>query len=327
MLDAKALADQKGLYLGQPYQRGKIPIVFVHGLMSSPLAWLEMINDLMENPQIRQRYQFWFFLYPTGNPILFSASVLRDSLLEARQVFDPEGKDPAFDQMVLVGHSMGGLLAKMVVQQSDDLLWKVASDRAIEHLGITVEQRAFLERMLFFEPLPFVSRIVFIAVPHRGSKLVRKPIVERATSLVKPAANLVRLTADVIMALVEDADTAEDLLAKHMPTGIGDLRPDNPVLQTIAELPMDPDVTYHSIIGNHLAADTPGGTDTVVPYESSHLEGAASERIVQSDHSAQTHPLAILEVKRILLEHLATIDRDKRKCIVPDAGREGMRNE
>ena len=69
-------------------------------------------------------------------------------------------------------------------------------------------------------------------------------------------------------------------------------------------LTMTPDVPYHSVIGNKEAADTPGGTDGVVAYESSHLAGATSEKIIESGHSVMSHPQTIIEIRRILSLHL-----------------------
>ncbi len=306
--NAEAWTDRQGLFMVEPFQSGKIPVVFVHGLMSSPGTWLLMFNDLLGDPQIRERYQFWYFRYPTVNPILYSASILRDSLMEISKVYDPLGTDPAFNQMVLVGHSMGGLLCKTMVEQSGDLLWRMLFDKPIDDLDIPVEQRSMLERGLFFEPLPFVSRVIFIAVPHRGSKLAKMTIVEKFQSILKPAPQVTELTKGVISSQGRDTGPIKELLSRRMSTGVDSLRPDNPMLRMLAEIPIDPHVTYHSIIGNKEAADTPGGTDGVVPYDSAHLEGATSEKIVRSDHGVQTHPVAIEEVKRILREHLAEID-------------------
>jgi hypothetical protein len=57
-----------------------------------------MINGVLGDSSLRSRYQTWFFFYPTGNPILLSASVLRESLLQVRRAFDPKKKDAAFDE-------------------------------------------------------------------------------------------------------------------------------------------------------------------------------------------------------------------------------------
>ena len=105
------------LYMSRPYEPGKIPVIFVHGLVSSPRAWVQTINELENTPLIESRYQFWVFLYPTGLPIPSSARRLRESLLRVRNVIDPRTRDPALDRTVLVGHSMGGVLSKMMAQE------------------------------------------------------------------------------------------------------------------------------------------------------------------------------------------------------------------
>ena len=117
----------KGLYMVQPYEPGKIPVLFIHGMWSSPMTWMEMFNDLRSSPDIRQHYQFWFYLYPTGQPFWLSAAQLRRDLAETRQALDPQHREPALDQMVLVGHSMGGLVARLQTLKSGQDYWKLAS--------------------------------------------------------------------------------------------------------------------------------------------------------------------------------------------------------
>ena len=171
LLQPQWLEGLAGLYMLHPYQPGKIPVVLVHGVWSSPRAWLQAINDLRGDPAIRDRYQFWIFLYPTGNPVTASAATLRKALNEVRATLDPQGTDPALDQMVLVGHSMGGLLAKMMILDSGEALWDLVSTRPFSELRATPPQRKLLRRLYFFEPQPFVRRVVFISTPHRGSEL------------------------------------------------------------------------------------------------------------------------------------------------------------
>ena len=96
-------ADQPaGLALALPYSRGKIPVILIHGLGSSPKSWVPMIEALEADPSLRELYQFWTFGYATCAPILYSAHLLRQSLRRARRVFDPDGRDAAFDRMVVV---------------------------------------------------------------------------------------------------------------------------------------------------------------------------------------------------------------------------------
>ena len=298
LMDPDALKAAQGLYMLQPYQKDKIPVVFVHGLISSPLTWLPMINGLMGDPELRAKYQFWYFSYPTGNPVLYSESLLRESLENACKTFDPDGTNPAFKNMLIVGHSMGGLLAKAMVQDSGDHLWNAVSKVPPSELPVSQDVHALVEKMFFFKPLPFVTEAVFISAPHRGSGMAQGSIGNIGRSLVTLPFALAKASASFLGSL---ATLGHRLPLKGLPTGIDGLSPKNPVLTTSANLPVA--VPFHSIIGNEVQAGVAGGTDGVVPYWSSHLDGAQSELIVKSGHGAHEHPQAIREVRRIMLEH------------------------
>ena len=97
----------------EPYRPGQIPVVFIHGTASSSGRWADLVNDLQSDPGIRDHFQFWWFSYSTGNPTPFSALRLRTAIEDAVRELDPQGKDPALRQIVLIGHSQGGLIAKM----------------------------------------------------------------------------------------------------------------------------------------------------------------------------------------------------------------------
>jgi pimeloyl-ACP methyl ester carboxylesterase len=294
--------DKKsGVFLVQPYQPGKIPVVFIHGTASSPARWAEMLNGLRADPLIRKRFQFWGFIYSTGNPIVYSASLLRDSIKRVVHVLDPKGKDPALNQMVLIGHSQGGLLAKMMVIEPGDQFWKNISDKSPDELDIPKKDRDLLKKALFFDPLPFVKNVVFVATPHRGS-FVSKSWIGRFFS------GLVSLPADFFKApqkLIENvgSDWPPEFRG-HIPTSVENMSPNHPFIRTLSNMPIVPGVQYHSIIAVKGDGDPKAGNDGVVEYSSAHLEDAASEYIVRSVHSAQAHPLVIEEVRRILLEDI-----------------------
>lgn len=315
MIDVGAWEKKQGLHMLQPLRKGKIPVVLVHGLMSSPVTWIPMFNSLIGDPELRKYYQFWFFQYPTGNPILYSSALLRQALLEVQKLVDPKGDDPAFNKMVVVGHSMGGLLTKFMVQESGDRLWKLISDKSFSEVNLSTESRAFLERALFFESLAFITRVIFISSPHRGSEMADLGIARLAASLlIEIPVGLVRRPRLLFKRIATKRfrralgkkigfDLDEDTF-----TSISGLSTHNPILKMSADqIPISSKVTYHTIMGNQEAADTFGGSDGVVPNWSSRLNGAASEKIVESGHSAHEHPLAILEVRRILLEHIKEI--------------------
>jgi pimeloyl-ACP methyl ester carboxylesterase len=160
---------QDGLFMLQPYRPGQIPVVLVHGTASSPVRWAELINELGGDPRIREQFQIWFFLYDTGNPIGYSAGRLRAALTATVQQLDPEGTDPALRRMVVIGHSQGGLLTKFTAIDSGTQFWDRISKKPFEEIQISPETRALLQQSVFFTPLPFVERVVFVATPHRGA--------------------------------------------------------------------------------------------------------------------------------------------------------------
>ena len=171
-------ATVSGLYMLHPYHPNMIPVVFVHGTASSPARWAEMANEMLGDPAIASRYQIWFFIYNSGNPIALSAMRLRESLQAVRKDVDPEGKDPALNQMVVIGHSQGGLLTKMTVVDSGTRFWDNVTNVPFDKAELDPETRDLLARALFVKPLPFVTRVIFIATPHRGSYLASNPIVK-----------------------------------------------------------------------------------------------------------------------------------------------------
>ncbi|WP_243439449.1 esterase/lipase family protein [Fundidesulfovibrio soli] len=299
LMDPEAMKAAQGLYMLQPYQADKIPVVFVHGLISSPMTWLPMINGLMGDPELRERYQFWYFSYPTGNPVFYSASLLRDSLEHVRRTYDPEGRNPAFNNMLIVGHSMGGLLSKAMVQDSGDRLWNLLTNKQPSELNLPQDVRELLNKSFFFKPLPFISEAVFISTPHRGSGMALGTIGSIGRALVTLPLTLAKAGATLLQSI---GTPKSGIALEGLPTGIDSLSPKNPMLTTTAAMPVA--VPFHSIIGNEDKAGVAGGTDGVVPYWSSHLDGAQTELIVKSGHGAHENPLAIREVRRIMLEHM-----------------------
>jgi len=287
-----------GLYMVQPYQRGKIPVVFVHGTASSPARWAEMFNTLRGDKDIRQRYQFWFFIYTTGNPISYSAGLLRESLEKVVNSLDPNGENPALKQMVVIGHSQGGLLTKMVVIESGHKFLDILGIKSIEELGLIGEESEILRRSLIFEPLPFVRRVVFIATPQRGSFIAGNWIGQLGSKLVSLPIDIVKLSADLFAKI----DIPPRLKGK-IPTSVDNMSPGHPFIITLGSIPVAPDVKQHSIIPVEGEGNPEKGNDGVVEYSSAHIKEADSELVVRSGHSVQSNPLAIGEVRRILLEH------------------------
>ena len=292
--------EPTGLSLLRPYQRGKIPVVFVHGLWANPWSWSRMIESLEGDAALRERYQFWTFGYSTGDPIPYSAALLRRDLGEVRRKFDPDGTDAAFDRMVLVGHSMGGLLTKMMVQDSGTRLWRLISDRPVKELAGEPDDRDLFRRALIFKPRPEVRRVVFIATPHRGSRVDRGGLERLGSRLVRLPDPL-RASHERLMAR-NSPDFFAERFRKGLPTSIDELEWQSPILMCLNELGFATTIKAHSIIADRRDPPSPGGSDGLVPYESSHLDGMLSESLVSSGHLCQDHSAVIREVRRILAE-------------------------
>lgn len=291
--------DQTGMWMLQPYQPGKIPVVFVHGTASSPARWAEMFNQLNSDPELRARYQFWFFSYTTGNPIIYSASLLRDALDEMVKQLDPDGADAALRDMVMIGHSQGGILTKLQVVSSGDAYWKNIENAGFPLDKLSAEDLAFLKKMAIFEPDPAVKRVVFICTPQRGA-------IAAGNWLGKIGRTFASAPSDLWgrMKSIGRSPDLIDRLQKRTPTSIDNMDAEQPFVKTLASLEIAPGVHAHSIIAVDQLGPFEELDDGVVAYKSAHLEHVDSEFVVLSGHSCQSKAPVIEEVRRILLLHL-----------------------
>ncbi|MEJ2231882.1 MAG: hypothetical protein P8X46_11965, partial [Nitrospirales bacterium] len=292
-----------------PYQPGQIPVVFVHGTASGPGRWADMVNDLIVDPQIYPRFQFWFFTYDTGNPILYSAELFREALQKTVLRLNEKYQDQALQQMVIIGHSQGGLLAKLSAIDSGTTFWDFFSSKPIEEIKASPETRELLQKSLFIKPLPFAKRIVFIATPQHGSYVSGSWAAHQIAKFVKLPGQLVSSFRDLITkdfaALKFDLKGAGSVYA---------MEPGSPLMTALAPLPLAPGVSGHSIIAVQGDGPVEEGTDGVVAYKSAHLEGMESELVVRSGHSCQSNPHTIGEVRRILLLHAKKICETQGIC-------------
>src|SRR5688572_7816205 len=290
-----------GLVMMRPYRPGRIPVVLVHGTASSPVRWAELFNEISHDPVVSGRYQFWLFQYNTGQPILYSAMLLRRALRNVLSEIDPLGKDEALRQMVMIGHSQGGILTKLMAIRSGNRFWNNVSTEPFADLEMAPETRELLQEAMFFEPVPTLRRVVFIATPHRGSYQA----TGWALDLIRRFITLPGTLVTQFQGLLKSQAFAS-LGVREMPTSVDNMSPGHPFLRALNELPIDPAITAHSIIA--VLGDGPitGKTDGVVAYESAHIEGVASEVVVRSGHSTQGHPETVEEVRRILREHVGS---------------------
>jgi len=294
------------LYATVPHRRGRIPVVFVHGTASSFGRWAEMFNRLAADARVRARYEFWFFSYDSGSPIIWSSMLLRESLARAVKLLDPQGTDPGLRRMVVIGHSQGGLLTKMTAIDSGTKFWDLAFKQPLESLDVSPETRDLLQRTIFVTPLPFVKRVVFLATPHHGSVLTvggfAEWVADRLRGFMTMPIKLAGVMSDIATnrdALVLSSADA----TPRMATSLDQMNPRNNFLQTLAAIPLAPGVAANSVIAVKGSGPVEEGGDGVVNYTGAHIDGVESELVVDSAHSLQDRPETVEEVRRILLYH------------------------
>ncbi len=293
------------VYLTQPYRSDRVPVVFVHGTFSSPVWWAEMANTLAADPVLRRRCQFWYFIYNSGNPVVYSAARFRESLTAKVKELDPEGRDAALQQMVVIGHSQGGLLTKLTATDTGDKLWQaVLKTNRLTDLNLRAKEQALIRKYTTYEALPFVKRAVFISTPHRGSyaaggfaRTLARKLVSLPSALVKRASEFAGLS--------EKLDLPKEMRVAR--TSLDSMSTKNPFMLALADIPLAPGVKGNSIIAVQGDGDYHLGKDGLVSYESAHVDYVESEFIVRSFHSCQDKPPTIEEVRRILHEHLRTL--------------------
>jgi pimeloyl-ACP methyl ester carboxylesterase len=286
------------LYFLEPYQPDKIPVVFVHGLLSSPDAWADLYNELRADPVLSQSYQFWAFKYSTGAPFIRSAATLRNQMDAAYERFDPVRGNPNLRRGVLIGHSMGGLISKLMIAHSGEDVWDSVANLPLESVATSEETRAGLANRFYFDPHPMASRVVFIATPHQGSQTAGRAIGKVASKLVVQNDN----TFDQ---LIEDnIGGFKETVTRGLPTSIDLLNPKQPFLGVLDRLALSDCVPLHTILGTGLPISL-HRSDGVVSIASAQHPKAVSEVKVPSTHNGVLRrPETIHEIKRILQLHL-----------------------
>lgn len=321
LLDANFGDDFQGLYMLEPYDPDRIPVVMVHGLWSSPTTWMQMFNDLRAMPELRRRYQFWFYLYPTGQPFWISAKQMRKDMTALYKIIDPKKDHYNLEQMVLVGHSMGGLVSRMQTIYSEDRFWNTVSDRPISQLKGDHELRQELADTLYFRPNDAVKRVITLGTPHRGSNMANSATRWLGRSLFTLPTFI---TGETNALIQQNPNYFKDTDLLTISTSIDSLAPESPIFPAMLAAQRAPWVKYHNVIGKApkkgIMGYFAGESDGVVSIESARMPDTISEKIVAADHvTVHQNPDAVNEVRRILLEHIVEVQaaRERRLAVRP----------
>ncbi|MDT4847343.1 Alpha/beta hydrolase family protein [compost metagenome] len=288
------------MYLRQPYDPDRRTIIMLHGLASSPEAWINMANEVLGDETLRQHYQIWQVYYPTNAPLATNNRAIREALSQTMAHFDPAGTAQASRDIVVIGHSMGGVLSRLLVSSSGTVLWDALRDRGRLDDKQLEQAREEFAPILSFDAFPGITRAVFIAAPHRGTPFAENTLSRWLSNLITLPATVVRQFAKLNRLADADGASPPESPAR-VPNGVDNLSEKDPYVLLTGRMPISPSVRYHSIIAN----DTPGvplaeSDDGLVPYRSAHLDGAQSEKVIPYSHSVQETPAAILELRRIL---------------------------
>jgi len=290
------------LELLEPHRPGRVPVVFIHGLASDEGTWFDLLNELRTRPWFHRRFEPWVFQYPTGASFFESARQLRRQLAAAVRHLDPNGEDPAMRNLVLVGHSMGGLHAKLQVVDSGTAAWDALVQVPFERIRAPRAMRERMASTYFFKPAPFVKRVVYIATPHGGSEWATLGVGRLASISIRQPPETVAFHREV-MRLNPGAVRPE--YESGLPTTVDILRPNSTVLEAIRGLRAPCWVSQHSIMGDAWTSPVSGPGDKVVPLSSTRLPGVLSEVVVPATHTkVHHHPITVLELERILGDHL-----------------------
>ena len=286
------------IYLLDPYDPNKIPLLMVHGLQSTPVEFAALVNSLRADPEVRSHYQFWQFYYASGTPVLFNAAALRDSLAQTIHMVDPKDHDLATKRIIVLGHSMGGVMSHTLVSSSYNQVWSSVFRVPPSQLRGDRDAIQELERGLFFRRNPRVVRVIFMAAPHRGSPMADSFIGFMGNSFTQLNPMLEHGFSLLAKTNAEAMTPKAAVFYKGRFSAVRTLSPKSPALIALAKLPIE--VPYHDVMGQKLPGSKERGSDGVVPYWSSHLDRAQSELIVRSGHNVFRSPEAVQEVIRIL---------------------------
>lgn len=375
LLSRQPEASLPKLFMLEPYDPEKRVLIMLHGLASSPAAWVNLTNDIFNDDELRDNYQVWQIFYPTNLPILENRYQIQNLIKSTYQQTDPTGQNRASNNSVIISHSMGAIIARMMVSDDNlannldvldnpDLL--SSNKRQIDAMLKQVFEKDELSQRFQLQALPQVDTSIFLSAPFQGTDYADRWFTRALRRIIYLPVNLVKTVTDNLATIATQGDLAQNPLgALYLQNGASQLSDKSSFIQLTKDITINKRITYHSIIANNdaditkgLAQMQPNGakidlsqapleddktenatlasdqttdkdmllseplvavvtvnddisealterlSDGIVPYTSAHLEGAASETVINGGHSIQGNPQTILTLRRILHQQL-----------------------
>ena len=292
------------LYMLEPYNPNKKVLVLIHGLASSPEAWIRLTNDIMGDPVLRENFQVWQVFYSTNMPILESRFQI--NALVQQGFAQIANNTPAKKDAVLVGHSMGGVIARLMVSQADitqDAFKLVQNTRIAQF-----KDNPLFKARLQMQPIPNFNRAIFLATPHRGTEYADRWHTKLARKIIRIPGAFLGAFADTLQGEIGLNEFVKELGHDLIQNGPSDLSENSKFTALTEDIQPSKNIKFHSIIGNTVdTQDTKLMSDDIVSYESAYLNGAVSNKVIKGGHSIQETPEAVLELRRILRLHLSDL--------------------
>jgi pimeloyl-ACP methyl ester carboxylesterase len=295
-----------GLTISAPWDPEKIPLILVHGLASSAEAWRELTNDILGSEELRSRYQIIHYAYATNESFLATATRFRRELAEFLAVVKYDSN--VSPKLVLIGHSMGGLLAKSVAVDSGTRLWDTTFRVPIDALHADEAVRRTFEDALLLKPWPSVGLIIFMGTPQHGSDKADGLLGRLSASLLRLPADYVNLTREIGLRDSQELqpDIRSEFTSGRM-TSVASLSPRNPLMQAYGELPIVAGIPFYSLMGTATHDARGRSSDGYVTVESAQLSGSVSDTLLPIRHRQFDRAAPLNVVYRILREHAESV--------------------
>lgn len=285
---------RRGVFAIGDISEHKTPIIMVHGLNSDPLIWRHLTMAILNQPDLLALYQIWHIYYPSGPPPFYSAARTRENL---RALLQQIASPRPIDKAVIIGHSMGGVVAKLLATETHLGLWDAAFNQSPD--AVLTADNAELKDIFIFEPVFKHNTVFFLDTPFKGSQVANSTIGYIDAKLVTLPSDFTHLFQQLINRVGPDVITAkmQPFLLDYGPNSVQVLRPGHPLMEALYDMPIAGE--SYAIIGSTsvLSCDElslcSAISDGVVSFESANYQYAKEFIIAPSNHNSFQSQAAI----------------------------------